>query len=88
MRNVTVVPLWVSFKKIHIQRQGKGSSSDAAGITPPRLMAARKLMADRVARMAAELPKGDASSCYSTVTMMLCTLEDVHSRNCALYVML
>lgn len=45
-----------------IQREGKGSNSDAACTTPPRLMTARRLMADHVARLAAEqLQEGKAT---------------------------
>ncbi|CAM9382705.1 unnamed protein product, partial [Ectocarpus fasciculatus] len=43
------------------KRDGKGSSAEPILITPPRLLAARKLMADRVAREAAQEVRRDVA---------------------------
>lgn len=65
-RRKTFKPMPFVHIRVHsIQREGKGASSDAALISPPRLMAARKMMNDRIVQIAAEeFEEGETAFCF------------------------
>lgn len=48
------------------QREGKRASSDAVVLSPPRLMAARKMMSDHVAQTAAVEFQGETAILFGT----------------------